>query len=36
MTWAYAVGLIFWSYAVIAALLAGTWLEGRNRRLAGL
>lgn len=34
--WAYAVGLIFWSYAVIAALLAGTWLEGRNRRLAGL
>ena len=36
MAWAYAVGLIFWSYAVIAALLAGTWLEGRNRRLAGL
>lgn len=34
--WAYAVGLIFWSYAVIAALLVGTWLEGRNRRLAGL
>jgi hypothetical protein len=21
---------------VLAALLAGTWLEGRNRRLAGL
>ena len=35
-SWAYAVGLIFWSYAVIAALLVGTWLEGRNRRLAGL
>lgn len=34
--WAYAVGLIFWTYAVIAALMAGTWLEGRNRRLAGL
>jgi hypothetical protein len=31
--WAYAVGLIFWSYAVVAALVAGTWLEGRNRRL---
>jgi hypothetical protein len=30
--WAYAVGLIFWSYAVVAALLAGTWLEGRTRR----
>ncbi|WP_353198715.1 hypothetical protein [Sandarakinorhabdus sp.] len=30
--WAYAVGLIFWSYAVVAALLAGTWLEGRQRR----
>ena len=34
--WAYAVGLIFWSYAVMAALMAGTWLEGRNRRLLGL
>lgn len=34
--WAYAVALIFWSYAVIGALLAGTWLEGRSRRLAGL
>lgn len=34
--WAYAVGLIFWSYAVMVALMAGTWLEGRNRRLAGL
>jgi hypothetical protein len=30
--WAYAVGLIFWSYAVMAALLAGTWVEGRHRR----
>jgi hypothetical protein len=36
MAWAYAVGLIFWSYAVMAALVAGTWLEGRSRRLAGL
>ena len=34
--WAYAVGLIFWSYAVMAALMAGTWLEGRTRRLLGL
>jgi hypothetical protein len=34
--WAYAVGLIFWSYAVMVALMAGTWLEGRDRRLAGL
>ncbi|WP_164156270.1 hypothetical protein [Sandarakinorhabdus rubra] len=34
--WAYAVGLIFWSYAVMAALVAGTWLEGRTRRLLGL
>ena len=34
--WAYAVGLIFWSYAVMAALMAGTWLEGRNRRMLGL
>lgn len=34
--WAYAVGLIFWSYAVVAALMAGTWLEGRNRRMMGL
>ncbi len=32
---AYAVGLIFWSYAVMAALMAGTWLEGRSRRLHG-
>jgi hypothetical protein len=30
--WAYAVGLIFWSYAVMVALLAGTWVEGRHRR----
>lgn len=29
--WAYAVGLIFWSYAVMAALMAGTWLEARFR-----
>jgi hypothetical protein len=34
--WAYAVGLIFWSYAVMLALMAGTWLEGRARRLLGL
>ena len=30
--WAYAVGLIFWSYAVMATLVAGTWMEGRHRR----
>ncbi len=30
--WAYAVGLIFWSYAVMLAMMAGTWLEGRWRR----
>jgi uncharacterized membrane protein len=29
--WAYAIGLLFWSYAVMAALMAGTWLEGRYR-----
>jgi hypothetical protein len=29
--WAYAVGLIFWSYAVMASLMAGTWLEARFR-----
>ena len=34
--WAYAVGLIFWSYAVMLALMAGTMLEGRTRRLLGL
>ena len=34
--WAYAVGLVFWSYPVMAALMAGTWLEGRNRRMLGL
>ena len=34
--WAYAVGLIFWSYAVVAALLAGTWMEGRHRRLSAV
>ena len=30
--WAYFVALIFWTYPVVIALLAGTWLEGRNRR----
>lgn len=30
--WAYAVGLIFWSYPVMIALAVGTWLEGRFRR----
>lgn len=34
--WAYAVGLIFWSYPVLIALGAGTWLEGRHRRSAGI
>ncbi len=29
--WAYAVGLIFWSYPVMLALAVGTWLEGRYR-----
>lgn len=29
--WAYAVGLIFWSYPVMIALMAGTWLEARYR-----
>ena len=29
--WAYAVGLIFWSYPVLIALMVGTWLEGRYR-----
>jgi hypothetical protein len=29
--WAYAVGLIFWSYPVLIALMAGTWLEARYR-----
>lgn len=29
--WAYAVGLIFWSYPVMITLMAGTWLEGRYR-----
>lgn len=32
--WAYAVGLIFWSYPVMLALGLGTWLEGRHRRAA--
>lgn len=30
--WAYAVGLIFWSYPVLIALGLGTWLEGRHRK----
>ena len=30
--WAYAVGLIFWSYPVMIALMAGSWLEARYRR----
>lgn len=34
--WAYAVGLIFWSYPVLIALGVGTWLEGRHRRTAAL
>jgi hypothetical protein len=29
--WAYAVGLIFWSYPVLIALMVGTWMEGRYR-----
>jgi hypothetical protein len=29
--WAYAVGLIFWSYPVMIALMVGTWLEARYR-----
>ena len=29
--WAYAVGLIFWSYPVMITLMVGTWLEGRFR-----
>ena len=29
--WAYAVGLIFWSYPVLIALMVGTWLEARYR-----
>jgi hypothetical protein len=34
--WAYAVGLIFWTYPVLIALGVGTWLEGRHRRSAPL
>lgn len=30
--WAYYVALIFWTYPVVIALMAGTWFEGRNRR----
>jgi len=30
--WAYAVGLIFWSYPVLIALMVGTWLEARHRQ----
>ena len=29
--WAYAVGLIFWSYPVIIALMVGIWREARHR-----
>lgn len=29
--WAYAVALTFWTYPVLIALMAGTWLEGRFR-----
>ena len=29
--WAYAVGLIFWSYPVLIALMVGTWMEARFR-----
>lgn len=29
--WAYAVGLIFWSYPVLIALMVGTWMEARYR-----
>jgi hydrogenase/urease accessory protein HupE len=34
--WAYAVGLIFWSYPVLIALGVGSWLEGRPRRAAAM
>lgn len=30
--WAYYVALIFWTFPVFIALLAGTWFEGRFRR----
>lgn len=30
--WAYAVGLIFWTYPVLISLMLGTWLEARYRR----
>lgn len=30
--WAYYIALIFWTYPVVLALMAGTWLEGRSRR----
>ena len=30
--WAYAVGLIFWTYPVLIALIVGTWLEARHRQ----
>jgi hypothetical protein len=32
--WVYAIGLHVWSYAVIAALMVGTMLEARRRRLS--
>ncbi len=30
--WAYYIALIFWTFPVFIALLAGTWFEGRFRR----
>lgn len=30
--WAYYVAVIFWTFPVVIALAAGTWLEGRYRR----
>ena len=29
--WAYAVGLLFWTYPVLIALMVGTWMEARYR-----
>jgi hypothetical protein len=33
--WAYAVALTFWTYPVLLALMAGTWLEARFRPDSG-
>ncbi len=30
--WAYYVALIFWSFPIMLALAAGTWLEAKQRR----